>query len=151
GPQDSGRARVARKHGEVVMQSQRKRWTWAGLAAIAVALATLTVSVSPAQNPPTTKAKGAAKGARAKGKGEPLKKRMPNAADPLQNAGVDPLDKNALAGMVHYRLKLRAFDGTPLALTYCPAFPDRLATNAPVILMVHEKDRSGKDFEEPIA
>ncbi len=29
-------------------------------------------------------------------------------------------------------------------------YPSRLGTTAPVILMVHEKDRSGKDFEDPI-
>jgi len=107
-----------------------------------------TVGASLAQNPA---AKGkAARGRGREAKGEPLKKALPNAADPLENQGLD-LDKGALAGMVHYRLKLKAGDGASLAVTYYPTFPARLGTNAPVILMVHEKDRSGKDFEDPIA
>lgn len=74
---------------------------------------------------------------------------MPNAADPLDNPGLDPLDR-AAAGMVHYRMKLRSIDNTPLAVTYYPAFPARQALNAPVVLLIHEKDRSGKDFEDAI-
>ena len=36
---------------------------------------------------------------------------------------------------------------TTLAATYYPA---KLGTTAPVVLLIHEKDRSGKDFEEAI-
>jgi len=42
-----------------------------------------------------------------------------------------------------------SFDETPLAASYYPAL--KQDTSAPVALLVHEKDRSGKDFEDPIA
>ncbi len=129
------------------MRSRQLRWIWAKPVAVMLVVALAIVGVSQAQAPP---AKG--KAARTKGreaKGEPLKKALPNAADPIEVQGLD-LEKGAPAGMVHYRLKLRANDGTSLAVTYYPTFPARLGTNAPVILMIHEKDRSSKDFEDPI-
>ena len=136
------------------MPSRWERWTWIRLVATTLAVALTTVGVSLAQNPPAKQnAAGKGKNARNKGrdaKGEPLKKALPNAGDPIENQGLDA-DKNGPAGMVHYRLKLKANDGTLLAVTYYPTFPARLGTNAPVLLMIHEKDRSGKDFEDPIA
>lgn len=135
------------------MESRRGMWTWARLTAVTVTVALATVGVSSAQNPPA-KGKGAGKTARGKGreaKGEGLRKGGPNAADPLENAGLDALDKMAADAKVHYRLKLKSVDGVPLAITYYPAFPARLGTTAPVLFMVHEKDRSGKDFEDPIS
>src|SRR6185437_3044595 len=55
--------------------------------------------------------------------------------------------KGAAAGTYHYTLKLNAPDKSTLAATY---YPSKLGTNASVVLLVHEKDRSSKDFEEPI-
>jgi pimeloyl-ACP methyl ester carboxylesterase len=123
--------------------------------AVAAAVALATVGTSLAQAP---KGKAGAKGAgkttkkgreaaNAKGKAAAAR---PNAADPIENADPDALDK-AAAGMVHYRLKIRASDDTPLNLVYYPAYPARLGINAPVVMMIHEKDRSSRDFEEPIA
>jgi hypothetical protein len=121
------------------------------LVSMLTAMALVTVSASLAQNAPA-KGKAAPKPGRGKGreaKGEPLKKALPNAADPLENPAVDPLER-AAAGMIHYRLKLRSVDGAPLAVTYYPVFPARLAPNAPVVIMIHEKERSGKDFEDVV-
>jgi alpha-beta hydrolase superfamily lysophospholipase len=44
-------------------------------------------------------------------------------------------------------LKVTTFDGTQLAVVY---YPSKLGTSAPVLLLIHEKGRSSKDFEEPI-
>jgi alpha-beta hydrolase superfamily lysophospholipase len=52
-------------------------------------------------------------------------------------------------GTFHYRVKLEATDGSgTLAAVY---YPSRLGTGAAVALLVHEKERSGKDFEDSIA
>jgi hypothetical protein len=110
------------------------------------ALALGTVGAAVAQNA-ATKAKGAGAGGKAvrgKGRAGPLKKALPNAADPL---AAPALKKAAPAGSFHFKLRITMFDSTPLAATY---YPSRLGTGAPVLLLIHEKDRSGKDFEEPI-
>lgn len=71
------------------------------------------------------------------------------AADPLAAQNKDQgAVKAALAGSFHYRLKIQSIDETNLAASY---YPGRLDTNTPVILLVHEKDRSSKDFEDAIA
>ena len=67
--------------------------------------------------------------------------------------GGDPLAHDAQAkagapGTYHLTLKLTTPDKTTLAATY---YPSKLGTNASVVLLIHEKDRSSKDFEEPIA
>jgi alpha-beta hydrolase superfamily lysophospholipase len=51
-------------------------------------------------------------------------------------------------GTYHYTLKLVVADNTSMAASY---YPSKLGTNASAVLLVHEKDRSSKDFEEPIA
>jgi pimeloyl-ACP methyl ester carboxylesterase len=51
-------------------------------------------------------------------------------------------------GTYHYTLKLVVTDNTSLAASY---YPSKLGTNASVVLLIHEKERSSKDFEEPIA
>ncbi|WP_406698265.1 alpha/beta hydrolase [Singulisphaera sp. Ch08] len=131
------------------MQSRRASLALSWLTAIAVALTTLGVATAQV-GAPKGKAVGKA-GAKSKTKRrEPAKKLAPNAADPIEKGDPDALDK-AAAGMVHYRLKIKANDETSLNLVYYPAFPARLGTNAPVIMMVHEKERSSRDFEEPIA
>jgi hypothetical protein len=121
-----------------------------------LALTVATVGAAIAQNVlPKGNAGGRPNGKAARrnaAKGNGAKKARPNAADPLENiGGPDPLDKGDPAGAIHYRLKLRARDGVLLTVVYFPAQPARLSTSAPVILMVHEKDRSSRDFEEPIA
>jgi pimeloyl-ACP methyl ester carboxylesterase len=45
-----------------------------------------------------------------------------------------------------YRFKIAAIDGTALAAVYYPA----QRTAAPIVLLVHEKGRLGKDFEDGI-
>ncbi|SIO36148.1 Serine aminopeptidase, S33 [Singulisphaera sp. GP187] len=130
------------------MRSRRASWAVSWLTAIAMALATLGVATAQAQVG-VPKAKAGTNKAKNKRR-EPAKRNAPNAADPIENGAADALDK-AAAGMVHYRLKIKANDETSLNLVYYPAYPARLGTNAPVIMMVHEKDRSSRDFEEPIA
>lgn len=78
--------------------------------------------------------------------GGPKAKALGKEADPLGKQAVD-VTKNLTAGSFHYGFKLMASDGTPLAANY---YPSRLGTGAPVVLLVHEKDRSNKDFEEKI-
>jgi len=83
--------------------------------------------------------------------GAPLKKARPEAADPLAKAdGADPKGKGkaAAVGTYHYTFKLHSFDGSPLAASF---YPSKLGLSAPVVLLVHEGNRSRKDFEEPVA
>jgi pimeloyl-ACP methyl ester carboxylesterase len=87
--------------------------------------------------------------------GAPLKKARPEAGDPLANAagGGEPKGKNKAAagapapGTFHYTFQLHSFDGSPLAASY---YPSKLGSTAPVVLLVHEANRSRKDFEEAI-
>ena len=77
--------------------------------------------------------------------GVPLKKARPEAADPL--AKVVGLPARPAAGTFHYTLRLRSFDGTPLAATY---YPSKLGSSAPVVMLIHEIGRSRKDFEDAV-
>jgi hypothetical protein len=77
--------------------------------------------------------------------GVPLKKARPEAADPLAKAGALPA-RPAL-GTFRYTLRLRSFDGTPLAATY---YPSKLGSTAPVVMLVHEMGRSRKDFDDAV-
>jgi hypothetical protein len=124
------------------MPNHRTGRIWSWLVAVAVALGM--VGASLAQNP-AGKAKGAPRGkARAAG----ARKGPPNALDPLAKEA-EALGKNVPAGTFHYTLKLHSFDSNiPLAATY---YPSKQGTTAPVLLMVHQKERSSKDFEEPIS
>jgi dienelactone hydrolase len=126
---------------------QVRRSGWGGIAwAVAVALGVIGAGALRAQNPPAgKKAAGKVPSKLRNQGGVPLKKALPNAADPL--AKPQEKEKAEPAGSFHYRFKLIVFDGTALMTKY---YPSRLGTTAPVILMVHEKDRSGKDFEDPI-
>lgn len=115
------------------------RAKWACAAVVGTVLAALAVGDSSAQN-----AQEKTKGARAKGKNTPVA-RKPNAGDPLAAA----VGKAAPApGTYHYTFKIISYDKTPLAASY---YPSRQGTSAPALLLVHEKDRSRKDFTEPIA
>ena len=49
---------------------------------------------------------------------------------------------------MRYALKLNGGDSKPLAATY---YPSKKGTAAAVVLLVHEKGRSAKDFDDPIA
>lgn len=121
----------------MALPSGRAKWACAAL--VSAVLAGLAARDSPAQN-----AQEKTKGARPKAKNAATKK-GPNAADPLVNIAAN----GALApGTFHFTFKIVSYDGTPLAASY---YPSRLGTTAPVLLMVHEKDRSSKDFNEPIA
>jgi pimeloyl-ACP methyl ester carboxylesterase len=77
--------------------------------------------------------------------GVPLKKARPEAGDPLGKLSGAP-GKPAL-GTFHYVLRLRSFDGTPLAASY---FPSKLGSSAPVMMLIHESDRSRADFQDAV-
>ena len=69
-------------------------------------------------------------------------KPAPNAADPIAKAA-----KAAADELVHYRVKLQMSDDHTLAANYYPA---KLDTSTPVLLLIHEKGRSSKDFETAV-
>ncbi|MDX2038187.1 MAG: alpha/beta hydrolase [Isosphaeraceae bacterium] len=101
------------------------------------------------KKPSTTKAKKKARGTRLV-PGGPAAKADAVAPDAIARAVPDDAQaKSAVEdGNYHYRFKLLATDGTTtLAASY---YPSRLGTGAGVILLLHEKDRSRKDFEEVI-
>ncbi len=106
------------------------------------------VAIAPwalAQAPPA-KSKPSAKNARNKGKG--AGQAVAKKGDPLEVPKEKEKEKEAVVGTYHFRMRLHAFDDTTtLSTSYYPA---QLATAAPVVLLVHEKDRSSKDFEDPI-
>jgi len=77
--------------------------------------------------------------------GVPLKKARPEAADPLAKVAVVPVRPEP--GTFHYTLRLRSFDGTPLAASF---YPSKLGSSAPVVMLVHEMGRSRKDFEDAV-
>jgi pimeloyl-ACP methyl ester carboxylesterase len=113
-------------------------------------LATAGLPIALAQ-PPTARGKSApGKTARGKARGNanaPQRKGPPNAADPLARQVNDAAEKPAPRGTYHFRLKVESYDDATLAASYYPA---KAETAAPVVLLVHEKDRSGKDFEDPV-
>jgi alpha-beta hydrolase superfamily lysophospholipase len=119
---------------------------WAGKALAAVVVSLLTVSIVAAQAQPAPK-----RGRIRNQGGAPLNKARPNAGDPLAKAGGADAKGNAKAagaGTYHYIFKLHSFDGSPLAASF---YPSKLGSAAPVVILVHEANRSRKDFEEPVA
>jgi len=147
----------------MTMGSRPVRWAITCLTALAFTVTTFEIAQAQLQ---TTKGKAdtkaGARSSKSKSKNkarrrDPARKAMP-AIDLVENpngngngnADPDAMDK-AATGMVHYRLKIKANDDTNLNMLYYPAFPARLGTDAPVIMLVHEKERSSRDFEEPIA
>jgi hypothetical protein len=126
---------------------QIRRSGWGGIAVtFAVALGMIGVGALHAQNPPAAKkAPGKIPSKIRNQGGVPLKKALPNAADPL--AKPQEKEKGDAAGSFHYRFRMQVAEDVILMTKY---YPSRLGTTAPVILMIHEKDRSGKDFEDPI-
>ena len=117
-----------------------KAVAWKSWLALAVLLALVGMALGQAQR----QGRGARGQVRNQG-GVPLKKARPEAGDPLVKVGGIP-GRPAL-GTFHYTLRLRSFDGTPLAATY---FPSKLGSSAPVVMLVHEMDRSRKDFEDAV-
>ncbi len=121
----------------------RGRWLMASAVALVTIAIVFLASVSPAQDAPAKGKAGRGRAAKA------AKKAPPNAADPLAARKKEQdVPRDAPVGSYHYRLKLHAFDETPLASVY---FPGKLDINTPAVLLIHEKDRSSRDFEDSIA
>ncbi len=134
------------------------------------ALALLVAGAVVAQDPPPPPAPDAAKGAApnpkekdANPKGKVAKKRgvrlprrepgkgVPKGGDPLIGpaAAVDANGKPLPLGSYHYKFKVAVNNADPLAMTY---YPSKLGDTAAAVVLVHERERSGKDFtEEEIA
>ena len=121
------------------MRNEHGGWTWKALAAMSVMLAMVGAVVAQAQ-PRQNRGRVRNQG------GAPLKKPRPEAADPLAKAA-DVKGKAAATGSFHYTFKLHSFDGTPLAASF---YPSKLGSSAPVVMLIHEANRSRKDFEEPV-
>jgi hypothetical protein len=127
----------------------------AGMAALVAVLAA-TVGAALAQNAaPKGNANASAKGAAKPGAMAPgaAKDQAQGRGAAPRGGAVDPLIPDAQAKAwasvtYHYTLKLAVAENTSLAASY---YPSKLGTNASVVLLVHEKDRSSKDFEESIA
>jgi pimeloyl-ACP methyl ester carboxylesterase len=112
---------------------------------VLVALTTVGVALVRADDPPPA-AKSTAKKARKGGllaPGGPKAKALGKEADPLTKATA----KEVPVGSFHYAFKIMASDGQPLSANY---YPSRLGTGSAVVMLVHERDRSIKDFEEKI-
>ncbi len=96
------------------MTERCKTLAWKPWAAIAVLPVLIGITLAQGQRP--------VRGPRGQVKnqgGVPLKKARPEAADPLAKVAVMPT-RPAL-GTFHYTLRLRSFDGTPLAASYYPS------------------------------
>lgn len=128
------------------------------------ALMTVGAALALAQEPaPAGKAADPAKGAPAKGKGRrggllapggagaKAKAVGKGAADPFARPAAEPGKEAAKdapePGTFHYTFKIVAHDGQALAAAY---YPSRLGTGAPVVMLIHERDRSIKDFSDKI-
>jgi dienelactone hydrolase len=122
------------------MKASCRAGAWKSWIALAVVLALVGMALAQAPRPGR-----AARGQVRNQGGVPLKKARPEAADPL--AKVAALAARPAPGTFHYTLRLRSFDGTPLAATY---FPSKLGSPAPVVMLVHEIGRSRKDFEDAV-
>ena len=138
------------------MRNRRSIGARAVVLTLSAAIATLGIAAAQDPSPKTASKVAVPKGKVKKGgllapggaKGKALRKA---AHDPL--AGAEAVGKAATAappapGTFHYALKIVAADGTPLASTF---YPSRLGTGAAVVILVHERDRSSKDFEEKVA
>lgn len=119
------------------------------VSAVGAALA-LAQNAPPKANPTAKTArntKGAAPGqgagAAAPAPAQNAAPRAPGAVDPLPDAQ----NKAWAPATFHYTLKLNVNENTALAASY---YPSKLGTNASVVMLIHEKERSSKDFEAPI-
>ncbi len=126
--------------GESEMQDQHHASIWKSWMVLVVMFAF--VSIALAQGP--RQGRGARGQVRNQG-GAPLKKARPEAGDPLAKIIAAPA--RPAPGTFHYILRLRSFDGTPLAATF---YPSKLGSSAPVLMLIHEMGRSRKDFEDAV-
>ena len=126
------------------MSNRRGDWTRKALATFCMTFALVGVVVGQLQPKPN-------RGRLRNQGGVPLKKVRPKAGDPLANGVAKGKNKAAMGdaalGTFHYTFKLHSFDGSPLAASY---YPSKLGPSAPVLILVHESNRSRKDFEEPV-
>ncbi|MGC8640720.1 MAG: alpha/beta hydrolase, partial [Isosphaeraceae bacterium] len=129
------------------MSIQRGEWTWKALATLGVTLALVGMVMGQAQ-PRKNRGRLRNQG------GVPLKKVRPKAGDPLGNgAGAGAKAKNQplfgppAIGTFHYTFRLHTFDGSALASSY---YPSTLGSTAPVLMLIHETNRSRRDFEEHV-
>lgn len=130
--------------GCTAMRNRHGGWAWKAVTAVVVTLATVGVVWAQAQPRPN-------RGRIRNQGGAPLKKARPEAADPLAKAVGDDAKakgKAAAGDAFHYTFKLHSFDGTPLASSF---YPSKLGSSAPVVMLIHEANRSRKDFEEPVS
>jgi hypothetical protein len=126
--------------GESEMQDQHHASIWKSWIVLVVMFAF--VSIALAQGP--RQGRGARGQVRNQG-GAPLKKARPEAGDPLAKVIAAPA--RPAPGTFHYILRLRSFDGAPLAATF---YPSKLGSSAPVLMLIHEMGRSRKDFEDAV-
>ena len=127
-----------------------RHWTWVWKALAVVVVGLVMVGIVTAQTQPHPN-----RGRLRNQGGAPLKKARPEAGDPLVKAGGGGEAKgknkaaagNPVPGTFHYTFKLHSFDGSPLAASF---YPSKLGSSAPVVLLIHEANRSRKDFEEPV-
>jgi len=122
------------------MREPHKALAWKTWVALGMVLAMVGVALAQAQR----RGRGARDQVRNQG-GVPLKKARPEAGDPLAKAAMVPVRPEP--GTFHYTLRLRSFDGTPLAASF---YPSKLGSSAPVVMLVHEMGRSRKDFEDAV-
>ncbi|WP_435018085.1 alpha/beta hydrolase [Tundrisphaera sp. TA3] len=148
------------------MRGRRERRFRAGAAS--VVMAALVVGAVVAQDPPAAppqplpNARAAPPAANPKGRtakkgglrvpGGNRLKAARKAGDPLAGPAADANNPNAAGqpaalGTFRYRFKLAVADNEPLAAAY---YPSPLTNTAPAVLLIHERDRSSKDFEETI-
>jgi hypothetical protein len=122
------------------MRDRCRVFAWKSLIALTGVLAFVGMVVAQAPRP----GRGARGQVRNQG-GVPLKKARPEAADPLIKVAGIPA--RPTPGTFRYTLRLRSFDGAPLAATY---YPSKLGSSAPVVMLIHEMGRSRKDFEDGV-
>ena len=103
------------------MRDRHKALAWKTWVALGMVLAMVGVALAQAQR----RGRSARDQARNQG-GVPLKKARPEAADPLAKVAVVPVRPEP--GTFHYTLRLRSFDGTPLAASF---YPSKLGSSAP--------------------
>jgi hypothetical protein len=149
------------------MGQQRTNRPWATSLAVALSTMILVLTSAHGQDPPPPpvptakapvgkatkpsagKSKTGKRGSRLVPGGPAAKAKA--AADPLGKANGkddDSLKAAIEAGTYHYKFKMALAEGLgTMSATY---YPSRLGTGSAVVLMVHERDRSSKDFQDPI-
>ncbi len=147
------------KRSSILTNAPRPRFRAAWTAGIAVGLTLVAcLSVGRGQDQPAPKPQAVPKAkAAAPANPNPKNGGLPAKRGPLtpppkkvEKKALDPLLKAGAANdaMFHYIFKLTTPERVSLSAHY---YPSRLADKAPAAFLIHEKDRSGRDFEEPIA